>query len=281
MYRYVIADVFTDVPLEGNPVAVFLDAEALPAERMQRIAREMNLSESVFVLPADAATAEARIRIFTPHAELPFAGHPVLGTAVVLGEGRDEIRLQCAAGVVPVALHREDGVVSGRMTQPVPTWRPFDRAGEVLAALGVPASALPVEVYTNGPHWVVVVLDEPAQVAALQPDMGALARALPDAGVSCAAGSGTTWTCRVFGPSLGVPEDPATGSAAGPLALHLARHGRTGFGTEIEIRQGAEIGRPSRLLARVTGAPTPDGHRVDRVQVAGSAVTVAYGTLVA
>jgi len=276
MYRYIVVDVFTDTPLEGNPAAVVTDARGIPAGRMQRVAREFNLSETVFVLPAESG-GDARVRIFTPSAELPFAGHPVLGTAVVLGEaaGTKLVRLETGAGVVPVELAVENGrIVSGRMRQPVPDWEPYEMAAELLAALGIQASGLPVEAYRNGPRHVYVELASEQAVASLVPDMGALAR-LPGIGVACFAGSGGRWKSRYFAPALGVPEDPATGSAAGPLAVHLARHGRIAFGQEIEISQGAEIGRPSRLLARATG--TAD--RIESVEVAGGAVIVARGEL--
>jgi trans-2,3-dihydro-3-hydroxyanthranilate isomerase len=276
MYSYVIADVFTDTPLEGNPVAVFSDAGDLSAELMQRIAREMNLSETVFVLPGDG-DADARIRIFTPATELPFAGHPTLGTALILGEptGKDMITLATGAGLVPVRFERADGhITAGRMRQPIPTWEPYEHADRLLEALGVSASQLPVEAYRNGPRHVFVVLSSEQAVAALEPDITALGK-LPDIGVSCIAGSGTRWKSRMFAPAYGVAEDPATGSAAGPLALHLARHGRIAFGQEIEIRQGAEIGRPSTLYAQVEGT----GDQVETVEVAGSAVVVANGEL--
>jgi trans-2,3-dihydro-3-hydroxyanthranilate isomerase len=234
------------------------------------------LSETVFVLPAENG-GDARVRIFTPSAELPFAGHPVLGTAVVLGEaaGTQVITLETGAGAVPVELVRQNGrIVSGKMRQPVPVWEPYDMAGELLAALGVETSGLPVEAYRNGPRHVYVELRSEQAVASLQPDLGALAK-LPGIGVGCFAGAGSRWKSRNFAPALGVPEDPATGSAAGPLAVHLARHGRIPFGQEIEISQGAEIGRPSRLYARAAG--TAD--RVDSVEVAGAAVIVARGEL--
>jgi trans-2,3-dihydro-3-hydroxyanthranilate isomerase len=276
MHRYVIADVFTDTPLEGNPVAVFTDAGHLSSELMQRIAREMNLSETVFVLPGDG-DADARIRIFTPSTELPFAGHPTLGTALILGEptDKDMITLATGAGLVAVRFERADGrITAGRMRQPIPTWEPYEHADRLLEALGVSASQLPVEAYRNGPRHVFLVLTSEQTVAALEPDMTALGK-LPDIGVSCVAGSGTRWKSRMFAPAYGVAEDPATGSAAGPLALHLARHGRIAFGQEIEIHQGAEIGRPSTLYARVEGT----GDQVDTVEVAGSAVVVANGEL--
>lgn len=276
MHRYVIADVFTDTPLEGNPVAVFTDAGDLSSELMQRIAREMNLSETVFVLPGDG-DADARIRIFTPSTELPFAGHPTLGTALILGEptDKDMITLATGAGLVAVRFERADGhITAGRMRQPIPTWEPYEHADRLLEALGVSASQLPVEAYRNGPRHVFLVLTSEQTVAALEPDMTALGK-LPDIGVSCVAGSGTRWKSRMFAPAYGVAEDPATGSAAGPLALHLARHGRIAFGQEIEIHQGAEIGRPSTLYARVEGT----GDQVDTVEVVGSAVVVANGEL--
>jgi trans-2,3-dihydro-3-hydroxyanthranilate isomerase len=276
MHTYVITDVFTDTPLEGNPLAVFTNGRGLSPERMQQIAREMNLSETVFVLPPQG-DADAWIRIFTPAVELPFAGHPTLGSAMVLGEqtGNDAIRLETGSGVVRVAFERENGrIVSGRMQQPIPTWAPYERADELLAALGVGSSLLPVEAYRNGPRHVFVALPSEEAVAALAPNLGALAK-LPDLGVACFAGSGTHWKSRNFAPALGVSEDPATGSAAGPLAVHLARHGRIAFGQEIEIRQGAEIGRPSILYARVEG----EGDRIEEVEVAGSAVAVARGEL--
>lgn len=277
MRAYVVADVFTDVPLQGNPVAVFTDAQGLPAEVMQRTARELNLSETVFVLPAeDDGEADARIRIFTPALELPFAGHPVLGTAFVLGEQRDAatVRLRTGAGVIAVALTRQDGRLGfGEMQQPIPTWAAFDGADELLAAVGVARSDLPVEVYDNGPRHAYLRLPDEAAVAALAPDIGALAK-LGAVGVSCFAvtGDGHVKT-RMFGPGLGVAEDPATGSAAGPLAVHLARHDVIGFGERVEIHQGAEIGRPSTLFAKAHGT----AERVERVLVGGSAVVVARG----
>src|ERR671930_280780 len=137
--RYVLADVFTDRPLAGNQLAVFTDGRDVDEETMQAIARELNLSETVFVLPT-ATGGHARIRIFTPVMELPFAGHPVLGSAFVLGGPLQlgEIRLETGAGIVPVSLEREGArIVFGRMSQPVPRWKPFERAEEVERLLGI------------------------------------------------------------------------------------------------------------------------------------------------
>jgi trans-2,3-dihydro-3-hydroxyanthranilate isomerase len=278
MYRYTIADVFTDVPLQGNQVAVFTDASGLSDELMQRTAREMNLSETVFAFRAEDRNAHLRVRIFTPATELPFAGHPVLGTAFVVGRamGSNVVRLETGLGVVPVTLERAGGGAPtyGEMEQFVPALEPFDAVDELVASLGTSpdAGALPIAAYRNGPVHVYVELPSEEAVAALRPDLAALER-LGVYGINCFAGSGAGYKTRMFGPALGVVEDPATGSAAGPLAVHLARHGRVPFGTDIEIVQGVEIGRRSVLHARVEGA----GDRIERVFVGGSVVIVARG----
>jgi trans-2,3-dihydro-3-hydroxyanthranilate isomerase len=271
-YRYVLADVFTDTPLTGNQLAVFTDARGLDDETMQSLARELRLSETVFVFPPEG-DGHVRVRIFTPALELPFAGHPTLGTAFVLGQPLQlsEIALETGAGVVPVRLEREGAKITfGWMSQPIPQWRAYERADELLRVLGV-ESELPVDWYDLGPSHVFVALRSADEVAALQPNFGAL-RAF-EAGVNCFAPDGRRWKTRMFAPSSGVDEDPATGSAAGPLAVHLLRHGRIASGEEIEIEQGSEILRPSRLFARAEG--TPDA--IERVEVGGSAVVVARG----
>jgi trans-2,3-dihydro-3-hydroxyanthranilate isomerase len=274
-FRYVVADVFTDKPLAGNQLAVFTDAREIPENLLQPLAREMNFSETVFVF-AKEGDGHARIRIFTPTIEIPFAGHPTLGTAFVLAAPLQlgEIRLETGAGVVPVRLEREGPrIVFGRMEQPIPTVEPYENEADLLDALGVERSELPVEVYDNGLRHVYVALPSEDVVAALKPDLARLAELPAVLGINTFAGSGSRWKTRMFAPGDGVPEDPATGSAAGPLALHLARHGRIDFGDEIEISQGAEIGRPSRLYARAEGS----AERVENVEVGGSAVIVARG----
>jgi trans-2,3-dihydro-3-hydroxyanthranilate isomerase len=174
---------------------------------------------------------------------------------------------------VPVWLERDGPkIVFGRMHQPIPTIEPFDEA-PVLVALGVERSELPVELYDNGMRFVYVALRSEDDVAALAPDQRGLSRAAGIVGVNCFAGSGDRWKTRMFAPGAGVPEDPATGSAAGPLAVHLARHGRIGWGDEIRISQGAEIRRPSTLYARADGS----ADAIERVEVGGSAVVVARG----
>jgi trans-2,3-dihydro-3-hydroxyanthranilate isomerase len=274
-FRYVVADVFTDTPLEGNGLAVFTDARELPEDTLQPLARELNLSETVYVYPAEEG-GHARIRIFTPMDELPFAGHPVLGTAFVLAAPLQlpEIVLETRKGHVPVRLERENGRISfGWMSQPIPAVEPFAAADELLAAVGLERSELPVELYDNGARHVYVALPSVEAVEALEPDLQALKRLQGIVGTNCFAGEGDRWKTRMFAPADGVPEDPATGSAAGPLACHLARHGRIAFGEEVVISQGAEIRRPSTLHARVTGT----AEEIESVDVGGSAVIVARG----
>lgn len=273
LHRYFVCDVFTSTPLQGNQLGVFADGRPFSPQEMQRLAREMNFAETVFLFPP-ARGGDVSLRIFTPVAELPFAGHPVLGTAFVVAAalGAGAVTLETGAGLVPVTLERDgDRVVLGRMRQPVPAWEPFGRERELLDALGVASSQLPVEVYRNGPPHVYVRLASEEAVAALRPDLAALTEL--GIAASCFAGRGRRWKIRMFYPAAGVPEDPATGSAAGPLAVHLARHGQIAFGEEIEIRQGAEIGRPSQLWATAAG----EGDRIDSVEVAGMALIVAEG----
>jgi len=276
-HRYVLCDVFTDTPLTGNQLAVFTDGRGLDDETMQSIARELKLSETTFVFPAEQG-GHAKVRIFTPATELPFAGHPTLGTAFVLAAPMQllEIRLETGMGIVPVRLEREGArIVFGRMEQPLPTVGPYEPEAELLSALGVESSELPVERYDNGAQHVYVALGSEDEVARLRPDLNRLAELKGVVGVNCFAGANGRWKTRMFAPASGVPEDPATGSAAGPLALHLARHGWIAFGDEIEITQGVEIDRPSTLYARADGS----ADNVERIEVGGSAVVIARGEL--
>jgi len=280
--EFLIADVFTDTPLEGNQLGIFPDGRGLSDEMMLKATREMNFSETVFFLPPDnpgapgGVGADARVRIFTPGGEIPFAGHPTLGSAWVLGEicRKQAVTLQTGAGLVPVELEREgEAIAFGWMSQPVPAWGPYDRAAELLEALGTRGKpdGLPVEWYRNGPLNAYVEIPGEDALNALQPDMQRLAR-LP-VNVSCFTQTPDGYATRMFAPALGVTEDPATGSAAGPLAVHLARHGRIRFGDEIKIRQGACVHRPSVLYARAEGTE----NTVERVLVGGRAVVVARG----
>jgi trans-2,3-dihydro-3-hydroxyanthranilate isomerase len=273
-FRYVICDVFSERALEGNQLAVFTDASGLTDELMQALAREIGYSETVFVF-RPAAGGHAQIRIFTPVREVPFAGHPVLGTAFVIGGSvqLDLIVLETKQGLVPVRLEREGSRPTfGWMDQPLPTIETLPAPEAVLSALGVARALSPIEIYDNGIRHAFVELESRAAVAGVRPDFARLAE-LGALGFSTFAGEGSCYKTRMFAPRAGVNEDPATGSAAGPLALHLARHGRIRFGDEIRIEQGAELGRPSALFARVDGSP----ERIERIQVGGAAVLVARG----
>ncbi|MET7364199.1 PhzF family phenazine biosynthesis isomerase [Streptomyces sp. NPDC005562] len=276
MHTYVVVDAFAKEPLTGNPVAVFFDSDDLSAEQMQRIAGEMNLSETTFVLNPKQG-GDVHVRIFTPVNELPFAGHPLLGTAIALGQrtDADRLRIETAMGVIPFELGRVDGkVVSTSMRQPVPVWEPFDRADELLDALGIQESTLPVEIYRNGPRHVLVGFESFEALSKVNPDHRALAT-FPDMATNCIAGSGTTWRNRMFSPAYGVVEDAATGSAAGPIAIHIARHGLAAYGQHIEITQGVDMGRPSPMGALVHG----EGDRVDSVDVSGHGVVTIEGRM--
>ncbi len=175
--RYVVADVFTDTPLTGNQLAVFTDARGLDDATMQALALEVGFSETVFVLPPESG-GNVRIRIFTPHFELPFAGHPTLGTAFVLGAPLQlgVITLETGRGNVPVTLERDESgrIVFGRMEQPVPTVDPFPAGAALCEALGVAGSELPIELYDNGATHLLVALGSEEEVAALRPNVAAV-----------------------------------------------------------------------------------------------------------
>jgi len=271
-HGFLIVDVFTDTALAGNQLAVFTDARAIDAETMQALALEVGFSETTFVLPPEEG-GTARVRIFNPEHEMQFAGHPVLGTAWALAQPlqRRVVELETGSGIVPVEVERDESgaLVFGRMQQPIPTIEPLAEAERLLTVLGLERSELPVELYDNGATQIVVTLPSEDAVAALAPDWAAIA-SFGVTGVNCVAGNGARWKTRMFWPR---GEDAATGSAAGPIACHLCRHGRVEWGEWIEISQGTEIGRPSTLFARADGA----GGEIVRVFVGGRAVVVARG----
>jgi trans-2,3-dihydro-3-hydroxyanthranilate isomerase len=273
--RYVVVDAFTTTPLSGNPVAVFLDADDLSAQQMQALARELNLSETTFVLRAQHPNADHRVRIFTPVNELPFAGHPLLGTAVALGNicGASVLALETARGVIPFTVEYSNATATAAsMRQPIPTWEPYEHTEFLLRALGIDEPTVPVIAYRNGPRHVLVGTSV-ERLVQLVPDHRMLAE-LPDMAAHAFARDGDRWRNRMFSPAYGVVEDAATGSAAGPLAIHLALHGFARFGDPVEILQGVEIGRPSTMHARIVG----DGLHIERVDVWGCAVQVAQGS---
>ncbi len=302
-YRFIQVDVFTDRPFGGNPLAVFPEAEGLSAEDMQRLAREMNLSETTFVLPPQAAAADFRVRIFTPAAELPFAGHPVVGTHWVLAHlGRVElhepvtqVRFELGVGVLPADLHVTGSQVERVvMTQGQPEFHAvLQDVTELAAGLGLPPEAitetgLPVQVVSTGVPQMMVPIRSLADVQSLdagQLNTAALNRACRAVGTECVMvftfetqRPEATVHVRLFAPLLGVPEDPATGSANGALGAYLVHHravSATEPTTHIVSEQGAELHRPSTLYVEVDSA----NDEVTAVRVGGWVVPVIEGVV--
>jgi trans-2,3-dihydro-3-hydroxyanthranilate isomerase len=271
--RYTLCDVFTERPLAGNPLCVFTDARGLDAATMQALAREMNLSETAFVLPPEQG-GHARLRIFTPAVELPFAGHPTLGTAFVLGGPMESVglRLELAIGVVHVKLEREAARIAfGWLTLPPALPLDVENGPQILAALGASSASADLFAHQNGPEHIFVELPSEGAVSVLSPNFSALAHATK-AGVFVFFFDGKYCRARCFAPGKGVNEDPATGSAVGPLCASLASSGRLGPGDILRVEQGVEMGRPSTLYARVL----PGG----AVELGGSARVVARGQFV-
>lgn len=297
-YRFLQLDVFTDRPFGGNQLAVFPNAHGLSDAEMQAIAREMNFSETTFVLPATDARAVRRVRIFTPSVELPFAGHPTVGTAFALQhdgiihqDDGSPIYLQLGIGTLPIDLLYEDGRLSFVwMHQPVSHYEPWNGDRRALAAaLGVEegdlAPGLPIEIGSAGVRFLYVPLCSLDALgrASGQPALAGIMREVADnAGAYLFAldtlGEGEARS-RMFAPLMGIAEDAATGSAAGPFGVYLLRHGRLtadeAGGARLRILQGVEMGRPSRLEVAIDGGA--DGVR--DVRVGGESVIVAEGEL--
>ncbi|UCE31105.1 MAG: PhzF family phenazine biosynthesis protein [Burkholderiales bacterium] len=273
-------DVFTDRPFFGNPVAVVLDAEGLDTDAMQRIARWTNLSETTFVLPADASEADYRVRIFTPAAELPFAGHPSLGTAHALLEagrlppGAAVVRQQCGIGIVKLRVDRAARTIA--LALPAPRSRALDAAAgaRIAEALGAAALAGTVRRIDVGPIWLVAPLADADTVLGLRPDMQAIARlseAHQATGVTvygpAAGGEQARYELRSFAPLHAVPEDPVCGSGNGTVAAWLREEGRQG---DYLARQGRAIGRDGYVSVAFDG---------DDILVGGACVTCVDGSL--
>lgn len=301
-YRFLQLDVFTDQPFGGNQLAVFVQADGLSEREMQQIANEMNFSETTFVLPAEDPQALRRVRIFTPATELPMAGHPVIGTTFALAQEGivragevSPLRLQLGVGTLPIDLLFEaEALCFAWMHQPVPSFTPWtgDR-NRLAAALGLsPADiseSLPLEAGSSGvPFLYVPVMSAEAlgrarggtDLADLLRPVGANAGAYlfalePEAG----GVSATAERSRMFAPLMGIVEDAATGSAAGPFGVYLVRHGVARPDAEgdaqIQIAQGVEMGRPSALTVTIHLT----GETVRDVRVGGEAVMVAEGEL--
>lgn len=298
-YPFLQLDVFTREPLAGNPLAVFPDATGLDAKTMQALAREMNLSETTFVTASTPATR--RVRFFTPTAEIPLAGHPTIGTWWTLAEsgaiplkpdGVTRVTQETGAGVLPVDIHTEHGKVTRVvMTQAEPQFGdPAPASARLAKALGGGAGLLPKQpvpqVVSTALPQLMVPIRSLAKLKAL-PSGGTgmgLAKLLRELGTDCAMcytseteRPGATVHCRMFAPGLGVPEDPATGSAAGALGCYLVWHGqvRPHDGVaRIIVEQGTEIGRPSLIHAEIA---VGNGGEITAVRVGGEAVTVITG----
>lgn len=288
-YRFVTLDVFTESRFGGNPLAVFPEADGLSDAEMQAIARELNLSETTFVLPPADAANTARVRIFTPKVELPFAGHPNVGTAFVIASerGGDRLRFEELAGLVEVVIARD---AAGAVTQAIiaapqalaigpdiPPQPLAACAGIDLAAV-VTDHHLPLRASVGNPFAMMEVT--PAALARAAPDSAAfrqVGHAVPELAARAAlyvyARDGAVLRARMFSPALGVMEDPATGSAATTLAALLLHLSGAGHGAW-DILQGVEMGRPS--LLRATARRGADGVRAT---VGGACVAVMRGEL--
>jgi trans-2,3-dihydro-3-hydroxyanthranilate isomerase len=298
--RFEWVDVFTDRPYAGNPLAVFVEPGDLTAERMQAIARELNLSETTFVCEPGLEGADFRVRIFTPQRELPMAGHPTLGTAHVLaGLGRiarrgDRSRVVFEEGVGPIPVEIAwEGDRPGRivMTQPQPTFgRVLEERSEVAGLLSLDRSdlaELPIRVVSTGPPILFVPLGSLAAVADATLDLAAWQGLLAGTDAETiflfsleTADPSADVHGRLFAPAFGIPEDPATGGAAGPLGAYLVHEGVMGRRgrARIAIEQGLEMGRPSRLEVEVERDEEREGGEWT-IRVGGRCARVARGEL--
>ena len=302
-YRFLQVDVFTDKPFGGNPLAVFPDAEGLTTEEMQQLAREMNLSETTFVLPTQAKGADFKIRIFTPAVELPFAGHPVVGTHWVLGylgqvpldEPLTRVCFELGVGVLPADLHVVDGLVERVvMTQAKPEFQAvLQDVTDLAIGLGLPSGSIeeagwPVQVVSTGIPQMMTPVRSLADVQSLEPNrlnVPLLNQVLHSVGTDCVLvftletqRIESTVHTRVFAPLLGVAEDPATGSATGALGAYLVHHKAvhiTEPTTNILCEQGAEMGRPSSLYVEVDSTKG----EIANVRVGGQVTLVVEGVV--
>lgn len=268
-HEYTLVDVFTDKKFGGNQLAVFRDGRGVPASTMQLIAKELNLPETVFVLPAEK-DGDHRVRIFTPARELPFAGHPTVGTAYILAEGRDaSLRLEEGVGTLTVTVRAG----FSEMEQPLPTFEAVSDRMVVATSVSLEVSdlddALPIEIGSSGNRFMFIA------VKTLDAVKRAAPRGLTEAAyifTTKTVDSGSTVHGRMYAPWQGIAEDPATGSANGPLGAYLVRHGISD-GTRIVSEQGYEMGRPSLLYIRIGGTP----ERITSVHVGGRCALAGGG----
>jgi trans-2,3-dihydro-3-hydroxyanthranilate isomerase len=279
MTRYLVYDVFTGQPFGGNPLAVIPDAAALPEADLQRVAREFNFSETTFVYPPDDPSHTARVRIFTPTMEIPFAGHPTIGTAVALAEAGHGPEMVLELGVGPLRCHAAG--TSARFDTSAPLERLAEPAPAlVAAALGLPADRFRTDVHppvmaSLGLAFTLTELADEAALSACAPDLAGFRKgrdAYPsslDFAQFVYTRSGETVQARMFAPLDNIPEDPATGSACATLGALLADI--EGRDVDLAIHQGVQMGRPSRIGIRTHGAT---------VTVSGAARRVMEGRLV-
>lgn len=292
MLEFHTLDVFTDTPFAGNPLAVVLGADALTDTQMQTIAREFNLSETIFVMRPNNPAHTARVRIFFPTAEIPFAGHPTIGCAILLaesalGEEPIQILLEEEAGLVPVIVSRHAGRVVAEFTAPV-TPHAAD-SGDVAADLLPMALGLDTDeigfgehlpcLWQGGPRFLYVPVKNLFALAKARPYEPAWSKVMAAGGVDSAylyTPNGTGFQARMFSPTAGIPEDPATGSASAILAAQLWAAGAVGVGeTRFNLLQGVEMGRRSDITLTVVCDKTG----VQSVRVAGAAVRISDGRL--
>ena len=253
MLNYFIVDAFSDKPFKGNPVAVFTDCDDLSEKTMQSIARQMNLSETTFI-QSPKKCGDACVKIFTPVNQLPFAGHPLLGTALVLYllHKKNNILVETNKGVFNfgISIHpNNSGYTSAHvlMEQPNPIINEYEYKNELLLASGIKKSTLPIEIYDVGPRHVFIGLENEKQLASVCPDYKKLSEHIDMALLCFSPSEQSHWRLRMFSPAYGVVEDSATGSAIGPLALHLCRYGLCNYNEKIEVIQGIEIKRKAYL----------------------------------
>jgi trans-2,3-dihydro-3-hydroxyanthranilate isomerase len=273
-YRYKVVDVFTQIPLEGNPLAVFSDAADLDASTMQRIARELNLSETVFIVPSRRADCVARLRIFTPRREMDFAGHPTVGAGFVLVQqgcvspGSQNFCVEELVGAIPVIVDEEERSMLWLKTPPLQDGPAIDKC-EAAAVITLAPSELAdstAQVLSAGNPTLFIALKDKSAVdkAALDsPKWAAVKRqyGLDPMCVFVFAPTSKGAYSRMFAPDYGIFEDPATGSSTGPLAVYMMRHGMTSAkaGSRLVSEQGAQMGRRSILHVRLHGENGKDG----------------------
>jgi trans-2,3-dihydro-3-hydroxyanthranilate isomerase len=295
-FRLRWVDVFTERRLAGNPLAVVLHADGLPTRTMQAVARETNLSETTFVLPPEIPGHAARVRIFTPNAELPFAGHPTIGTAWVLldegliGDQTDGFALEEGVGPVPVRVERAPGSMRLWMTHPPVTFGDvIGRRAEMAAALGLTLDDLlpdvPLQVASTGLPFLYLAVRDPRAVDAAVSSGERLATMLEIHGLPAvflfSPIDPHRLYSRMFGPhaTMSIVEDPATGSASGPLGAFAVRYGLVPRAADVTLvsEQGTKMGRQSFVHIKL--AYPPEGDLPSRIEVGGSVVPVMAAEL--